>query len=298
MASSSSETSVAANVHVQVLYSQPAVAILSQPYLVNDELSVLSQASNVDFVQSLDLNALVNPVVVEILNGGRYYYLPAAYEQVTGKKPRVASLKAKRRYDSASAGWVVDLKNEQGQFHGGTMLIGDTVATGTTLAGTLDLLVEHMLEAKQALHDIYVFAIAGSSIGVTKGLFNAVAAKLATQGKSLTLVVSNCDFELHENGTDLMFGDVSDAKNVARYNPKALTELTAHCGVIFNDLKCCVWDWGDRFTQPAIHLAELLEHLEHRLTARLTADVPVTAAIEKLQQYIAEIKLRSPQPQS
>ena len=71
---------------------------------------------------------------------------------------------------------------------------------------------------------------------------------------------------LHDNGTDLQFGD-KDEPNVykKRFNEQAWNYLVNSCGYIWSDLKCCIWDWGDRFTKPNDHLNELGEHIEHRL---------------------------------
>ena len=178
--------------NLKVIYSKSGCEIVSKPYLIGDELSKLSLQSSKDFMSSLDLDKIENPVVLEILNGGRYYYMPQAVEEVTGKKPRVASLRAKEKFDETNNEWKVNIWDQEGDYSNGTIIIGDTVATGTTLAGTLNQLVESLISNNQPLYDIYVYAIAGSSAGLSK--LQPVADKLATQGKSVTLVCGNVDF--------------------------------------------------------------------------------------------------------
>lgn len=57
-----------------------------------------------------DVEALgARPVSLEILNGGRFYYMASAYTSVTGKPCRVASLRAKRKLDPTTKQWMVDV---------------------------------------------------------------------------------------------------------------------------------------------------------------------------------------------
>jgi hypothetical protein len=49
------------------------------------------------------------PVSLEILNGGRFYYLAAAYTSVTDKPCKVATLRAKRKLDPTTKHWMVDV---------------------------------------------------------------------------------------------------------------------------------------------------------------------------------------------
>lgn len=49
------------------------------------------------------------PVSLEILNGGKYYFIADAYERVAKKTCQVASLRAKRRLDPADQQWKVEV---------------------------------------------------------------------------------------------------------------------------------------------------------------------------------------------
>ena len=50
-----------------------------------------------------------NPVSLEILNGGHFYYVSRAYTNVTGKPCPVASLRAKRHCVPEKNEWSVDV---------------------------------------------------------------------------------------------------------------------------------------------------------------------------------------------
>ena len=74
---------------------------------------------------------------------------------------------------------------QKGNFLDGTVLIGDTVATGTTLCGVLEFIAGEMDKASK-WNDIFVFAIAGATKG--EPMFQKVHNKLAAHGKALTIV--------------------------------------------------------------------------------------------------------------
>jgi hypothetical protein len=76
-----------------------------------------------------------------------------------------------------------------------TLIVGDTVASGTTLCTALELYVQ-----QQRLRRLYVFTIAGSAVGGKR-----LAAFCRSQGIDLTLVYGLAAFGLAPNGFDLSF---------------------------------------------------------------------------------------------
>ena len=70
---------------------------------------------------------------------GHYYFVESAFTSVTGKPCKVSSLRAKRRLDEESKEWKVRVWDKAGAniAEAGVVLVGDTVATGTTLAGAV-----------------------------------------------------------------------------------------------------------------------------------------------------------------
>lgn len=239
-------------VRVQVLDSPAAAEITAKPYLVGEELLALAREASRGFVRHVAPAAV--PVVLEILNGGRYYCLPDAVTDVCGYAPVVWSLRAKRSLDAESGSWRVRVWEQEGMSETapGPLLIGDTIATGTTLAGVLEEVVAAMLATGQG-RDVYVFTIAGAGAAVPK--LAPVARLLRDAGHTLTLVYANGLLDLAADGTDLgMREAVLLPAAWARLQP-LLSGFPVPC------LKCAVWDWGDRFTQPEHHLTELAAHL-------------------------------------
>ena len=73
----------------------------------------------------------------------------------------------------------------------------------------------------------------------------------------LTVTFANAYFALDANGTDL---NPSPQKG-AEWLPEALLLLQEKLGSFDPEkLRCGVWDWGDRFTNPLHHLLEVQEH--------------------------------------
>jgi len=258
---------------VETIFSQAAVQIVVSPFLVGKELEELALAASQDFVRSLPSERLAQqppPVSLEILNGGRYYFVRQAYESVTENKCSTATLRAKRGSSLASqdlpsgtelwcsegSEWCVRIWDVQ-QLLPGPLLVGDTVATGTTLAGVLGWVVAKM-EASGSVHDIFVFTIAGSAEwekdgGVLKKLA-PIDEALQRHGCELHITYANAKFALQDNGTDL-----NPCPSMgAQIEPQARDKMEQMVGADFlKSMKCAIWDWGDRFTKPLEHLEEV-----------------------------------------
>jgi hypothetical protein len=287
------DTAPVAVMKIGKCFSEAGVQIVAQPYLVEEELEALSQKSSEDWIRWLGSEKLIKPdckpVSVEILNGGRYYFSQAAWNAVHKDQPcGVLKLRARRGhasaetyggaahndknlepgmelYQSPGSDWCVRLWDiPQDLTFTGPVLVGDTIATGTTLVGVLGWLVEKMVAAK-TVQDVHVFTIVGASEwnagdgGVVEKLKHVDEA-LKKHGKQLTVTFCNATFGLDANGTDL---NPCPDKG-ADWIPEALESTKKRVGSSFPlaKMKCGVWDWGDRFTKPLHHLEEVLEHYE------------------------------------
>ena len=95
-----------------------------------------------------------------------------------------------------------------------------------------------------------MFAIAGSSLVRDHPDILRLGAMLQRQGAQLHLYFANAQFRLAGNGTDLGFEG-------AEFEAKAEAEVRARLGSFLPEMKCAVWDWGDRFQHPEAHLEEI-----------------------------------------
>lgn len=202
------------------------------------------------------------------MNGGKFYYTKAAWDAVQPKQPcSLLQLRARRGHASAAtyggdphhdknlppgtelyrspgSDWCVRLWDiPENMSFDGPLLVGDTIATGTTLVGVLGWLVEKMVAAA-SVQDIHVFTIVGASEwgsgdGGVVGKLQHVDALLKKHGKVLTLSYCNATFALDANGTDLS----PCPQKGAEWLPDALTQLKGTVGDFpLASMKCGVWD--------------------------------------------------------
>lgn len=236
-----------------VIYSAAGVEIITQPFLVGKELEELALQSSTDFVRALPED-LGNVVSLEILNGGHYYFVAPAYEAVRGTVCPVSILRAKRKFENGE--WKVNIWDEGGTPLIGfdTILIGDTVATGTTLAYTIRAMLVKIREAGAPPPNVMVFTIVGSISVKEHPVLQEIHTLLAENGKHLHLFYANARFKLDDaNGTDLSFTG-------AEFDERAESEVATKLGEYRACMKCAVWDWGDRFREPQNHLEEIHEY--------------------------------------
>lgn len=131
-----------------------------------------------------------------------------------------------------------------------TILIGDTVATGTTLCGTIKAILQRFAAAGKTYPNIFIWTIAGSISVVNHPMLLEIDQELQGQGRELRLYFANARFNLADNGTDLQFIG-------AQFDGKAGEEIKAKLGAFLPQMRCAVWDWGDRFRNSGEHLEEI-----------------------------------------
>lgn len=286
---------------IETCFSAAGCEIVASPFLVGEaELGRLALRCSADWIRSLPPDVLdpsgSAPVSLEILNGGRFYYCQSAWNSVYPDNPcGVLRLRARRGHASGET-YGGPANNDQGLEEGmelyrsegsdwcvrlweipeelglsGPVLVGDTIGTGTTLAGVLGWLAQKMA-ADGTVQDIHVFTIAGAAAWGTDGgalkKLAQVDEALAAHGRRLTVTFCNARFALQANGTDL-----SPCPGLgAEWLPEALRLVTEMVGdpAFLRRLKCAVWDWGDRFDRegqgdregPKHHLTEVKEYFE------------------------------------
>jgi hypothetical protein len=181
-------------------------------------------------------------------SGGHCHFFGPAFEEVCGVRCTVSALRAKRRFEGEE--WKARVWDGAGEDLSkySAILIGDTVATGTTLCGTTKIILERIAATGKPYPDIYVWAIAGSTSAAEHPMLLEIDALLKANGKKLHLHFANARSSLNENGTDLQFFD-------ADYNERAEKEIKAKPGAFLPPkMRCAVWDWGDRFREIRSHL--------------------------------------------
>jgi len=147
------------------------------------------------------------------------------------------------------------MESQQNLLNCKTLIIGDTIATGSTLKAVLLWLGE--LRRKHEIStplNIYICSIAGSSL-VAKNWKNLIEEKdLFT----VHLYLANGAWQLNlRNGTDLSL----ITNNKEEIHPKSQEYIDRICGKQFvKHMKCAVWDWGQRFDGISEHIKEVTEY--------------------------------------
>ena len=269
---------------------------MTDPFLVGSELLHLSKESSKDFLQSLDRESLGGPyTVLNILRGGRYYRLIDAWNEVAnvdGECPlQLSEIRAKRQFNDdgtwhckiwhdAEISAVSEEESMQNLLSCSTLIIGDTIATGTTLTEILRWFID-LRESNNIDHamDIVIFSICGSSVA-KRNLFPFYKDTLKPKGIRIQIVLANAGYALDEtNGTDLSLV-------TTEILPEAKQVIEDRVGVEFMErMKCAIWDWGDRFNSIHSHLKEVTEYFEQFMDGD---DLPdhIRASVERYKSGI------------
>lgn len=186
-----------------VIYSAPGLDVVTSPWLVGKPLLALARSSSADWLRTLPSNDLATPVSLEILNGGRFYAVADAVRDIHKRECRVVSLRAKRSRHETD-GWQVRIWERTGAAitsDVSSILIGDTLATGVTLAGVLSALADELEAASRPAPwpPVHLFAIAGAA--AAEAALSPVVGRFDEKGGLVTLTFANAAFSLWKDGT-------------------------------------------------------------------------------------------------
>ena len=224
-----------------ILESRPVERLLFGRELVGQEFAHECLLASIDFCRLLAAPLDTDDVAeLLILNGGRYYGLASAYSQVFGRPLPVNEVKATRRRGPDGT-WAADISYRRYAHRSGTLLIGDTVATGVSAQMAMEDFFAYHLP-----REVVFFTICG---GIPGG--RVIAQTCTRHGVGLTLVFGVAAFGLAENGTDLPFlhpDTVTDPRYLARAE-----------AVYGGKPVCAIGDWGERGADPATYLATWAE---------------------------------------
>eukprot|EP01083_Nonionella_stella_P123613 372531_1 len=279
-----------------LIFSKSALEIVTDPFVVGDELLHLAKESSKDFLRSLDVDQLKPPFAcLNILRGGRYYSLVDAWDELILQKQHkeyqlaLSEIRASRVCDEngkwSAKIWhdhtvsnISDHESETNLLNSNTLLIGDTIATGTTLTYVLqwivDLRKKHNVNKKLK---VILFSICGSSVAKYR-LYPFDTRVLQPNNVEIELVLANAGYVLNEvNGTDLSL--ITDD-----ILPESETFIVDRIGVKFlKNMKCAIWDWGERFNGIEHHIKEITEYFSEFYIFDLPAHMRKTLIKYQLQ---------------
>lgn len=208
-----------------------------------------------------------------ITTGGLTYQLPVAfYEGMGGTLQR--SLISCRRFRKEGKGWNARVESylnfeafeEIDEGRDKTIVIGDTIATGGTLATVIPFLIRWFKERGEGLERILVLSHAASLNGL-----NRLREVGEETGISLAVATSNVIAHLRDDGTALRWEDPGYPKGWAGGEAIVPEPISSQVNKFFG----CEWlkgeinlcgDWGKRGNAPLGHLNEALLHYEYIMT--------------------------------
>ncbi|NHI84034.1 MAG: hypothetical protein EAX81_07010 [Candidatus Thorarchaeota archaeon] len=244
--------------YTYIIESPSALRILLEPWAVGSRLANLARSSTIDFLRVAyqlcpELARSTFETVVEIvpLAGSLYYSLAEAFEEVFGETINRCFIGARRHL--TTTGWVTELsyENFEAMPHDPVLLIGDTIATGSTIERIVNSSIDH----SSSIRAIVIYSIAGGLVGAVRIREMAQRINIPTY-----LFYSNAIFGVEPNGTDMPWlhpGTIATIENQAKARAVYGPDLGCRW--------CSIWDWGDRAKNPLKHLEELLERCKTEL---------------------------------
>lgn len=243
-----------------IICSDVSRGILFHPYLAGKELQEKMERMSRIFVDVMTEKALKGVklerlVEFVLLSGGLYYSLARGFREAHGYALPQCFLGIKRQRVEGTEGHfraVSTYENFEALPDDATVIIGDTVATGSTLVRAIGDLERAAEERDSQIKRIIVCSLACSTEGARK--LGMLEKKMAERGQELHLIVAEQLFHLMPDGTDLRFlrEDSLMPEETRRYTLERYGEYLG------KEMKCAVFDWGTRCKNPKAHYEEFL----------------------------------------
>lgn len=186
------------------------------------------------------------------LSGSLYYYISEAFYNVFQRAIPQVFLGVRRNFRDNQ--WVADIsyRNVDSLPEKPFLIIGDTIATGSTLFAILHEIkkqVEH-------IQGIAIFSIAGARPGIQ--LLRKMEKIFG--GTKIFVYQTNAIFGLLPNGTDMPW-----------IHPETITtpdlqkKAISNYGPYLAERWCTIWDWGNRCNASSKHLDDFIETVKRYL---------------------------------
>jgi len=250
-----------------IFSSKPSRALLSQQWLAGKDVQRLAEDASTVFLHIAKehgpLKGLAPAQICEVvlLCGGIYYGIGKAFLRVFGKAAQQCFIGIKR-YQEPDGSWKANASysNFEALKDNATLVIGDTIASGATMAKAISTIKEEVLRRNMRLNSIIVFSLAGGVDGVRR--LRAVEEELRAIWPGFRMYYYGAEgiFHVEPNGTDMPFNNPNTV-----LTPEMSAEL-AKKPLVFEKMKCCIFDWGNRCKNPIGHWHEFIEFCDELLS--------------------------------
>jgi uracil phosphoribosyltransferase len=200
------------------------------------------------------------------LSGGLYYALNYGFKRDFGFALQQCFIGIQRQRVEGKEGQfraVAGYENFESLPDKAHVIIGDTVATGSTLVKGIQLLMDAAEGKGSSIESITVFTLAGSPEGARK-LAKLTKTHILPQHPGCKVSLYACEmlFHLMPDGTDLRFL-MPDSVMPEESRQEAERRYGKYLG---KNMRCAVFDWGTRCKNPRAHCSEFLEYAEGELS--------------------------------
>lgn len=253
-----------------IICSDAARSVLYSPHVAGKRLQDAMQKNSEIFASIAAKHVLADAKCASIcelvfLSGGLFYFLNYGFKkEYSFALPQCFIGIQRQRVEGKSGQFraVAGYENFEALPDGAHVIIGDTVATGSTLVKGIQLLLDAAEEKGVSIASITVFTLAGSSTGAKK-LARLAKSHILPQHPGCHVSLFACEmlFHLMPDGTDLRFL-MPDSIMPGESQQEAMHRYGKY---LSKNMRCAVFDWGTRCKNPREHYREFLEYAEAEL---------------------------------
>ncbi|MCX8197323.1 MAG: hypothetical protein N3G80_03345 [Candidatus Micrarchaeota archaeon] len=275
-----------------IICSEAARQVLYSPHIVGARLQDAMEKNAEIFAKIAAKHVLAgvpkkNICELVFLSGGLYYFLNSGFKRIFGSALQQCFIGIQRQRIEGTEGQfraIAGYENFEALPEKANVIIGDTVATGSTLIKGIQLLLDAAEVKGASLESITVFSLASSSDGVRR-FARLAKSHILPQHPSCKLSFYACEmlFHLMPDGTDLRFLMPSSVMP-----PESMQEAKRRYGnYLAKNMRCAVFDWGTRCKNPIAHCKEFLHYAEKELES-VKPDEKARSVLLKMKREVQQ----------
>lgn len=252
-----------------IFCSEISRSILYNPQIAGRELQERMERASRIFVDIAGKKALCGRkfgdlVEFVLLSGGLYYCMARGFRETHGHALPQCFLGIKRERVEGGEGQfraVSTYENFESLPKNPGVVIGDTIATGSTIIRAVGELEKAVEAVDGKLDSLAVCSLACSTEGARR--LGSMEKKMRVRNPDfrLHLIVAEQLFHLMPDGTDLRF---LREDSVMPDETKDYT-LDAYGEALGKEMKCAIFDWGTRCKNPKAHYMEFIQFCDRAL---------------------------------
>lgn len=252
-----------------ILSSEQSKSILYSPHIAGKKLQDRLEGMGELFARVIAENFLTGEekgktVEIVFMSGGLFYNLNHGFKRVYGFALPQCFMGIQRvRVDGSEGEFTarVGYENFESLHDNANIVIGDTIATGSTLFKGLRWLLTVLEERKFKLNKLVVCTLAGSLKGARRLAEIERKIKLEHPESKVYFVACEQLFHLMPDGTDMRF----EGKDAVAPEETFVHTKKRYGEYLGKNMKCAVFDWGTRCKNPKKHYEEFLGFCEKEL---------------------------------